>query len=91
MTGVDALVAVILIMVTGLCIMWALMALQITFSVPQFIFFGFFCIFLGVFLESYFAGTRELVLATAGMLILISSYAVYRGRSVAKALGGRRK
>lgn len=87
----DALVAIVLVMVTGLCIMWALMALQVQFTVPQFVFFGFFCIFLGVFLESYFAGTRELVLSTAGMLILIALYALYRGKLLARALGGRRR
>ena len=74
------MIAVVLIVACGLCVMWSLIALQVQFTVPQFIFFGFFMLFLGVFLESWFAGTRELVLSTAGMLVLIAAYVIVRTR-----------
>ena len=85
----DALIAVILVVACGLCIMWSLIALKVQFSVPQFIFFGLFMLFLGVFLESWFAGTRELVLSTAGMLVLIASYVIVRTRMLLGRAMGR--
>jgi len=90
-SGIDSFIAIILLVAAAMCIFWSLRSLTIQFSVPQFIFFGMFCVLIGVFFESWVAGTRELVLSTAAILVLSAVYVLWKSkRAIANSLGGRR-
>ena len=84
MSGIDSLLAIVLIVVGALCAFWALKSISLQFSMGQFAFFGLFNLLIGIFIESWFAGTKELVLSTVALLFLTAAYVLMRGRAFAK-------
>lgn len=88
MSGIDSLLAIMIVTVGGLILFWSIRALTMQFTVGQFVFFGVFCVLIGMFIESWLAGTGELVLTTVAILVLMAVYVLMKSRILAM---GRKK
>lgn len=80
----DSLAALVIIVAGALCVFWSIRSLAMQFTVSQFMFIGTFCVLIGVFIESYIAGTKELVLSTVGLLFLMAGWVLMRARNISK-------
>jgi hypothetical protein len=90
-SGIDSLLAIVIVIAGALCVFWSIKSLTMQFTVPQFVFFGMFCVLIGVFVESWIGGTKELVLSTVGLLVLMAVYVLFRGRLLARRSGKKVK
>ena len=85
--GLDALLVMIIGIVSIVLIAWAVFSLRFQFSSRQFVLFSVMCFVFGVFVESWVSGTREAVLSAVVLLGILALWIFVRVRG---AFGRRR-
>ena len=82
--GLDALMVILVVIFASLVIVWILRSMRYQFTTTQLVFLTLTCVLLGVFLESYFRNTRELVLSVVGLLVVMGGWVLLKLRGLTR-------